>query len=146
MLVFCTFSKSVIKYFHRLAYADLFVLNAIVLLALAIDTLNTAATDGIVYLCVIDRDEAYLSARSLVRVCNKNPMLHRAETVVPMFVILTGLSSAITRRAASTSPANTGTCKQPLLMGKADPPLGLVNVTDVSDSLDYQSAKLEWSA
>ncbi|KAJ7457792.1 hypothetical protein FB451DRAFT_1372434, partial [Mycena latifolia] len=74
----------VIKYFRRLAQQDPFALKTVVLLALAIDTLDTAASEGLVYLNTVTHwgDEAYSNTRSLI---------------VPVFVILTGVSAAITR-------------------------------------------------
>ncbi|KAJ6476614.1 hypothetical protein DFH09DRAFT_1379512 [Mycena vulgaris] len=74
----------VIKYFRRLAYRDGWLLKAAVLFALAIDTLDTATSDGIVYLNTITHwgDEAYASVRS---------------NLIPIFVLLTSVSAALAR-------------------------------------------------
>ncbi|KAJ6594889.1 hypothetical protein B0H19DRAFT_1247522 [Mycena capillaripes] len=74
----------VIKYFRHFAYRDRFFVQAVVFLALVIDSLDTAATDGIVYLNTITHwgDEAYFEAGSLI---------------VPIFLILTSVSAIISR-------------------------------------------------
>ncbi|KAJ7090773.1 hypothetical protein B0H15DRAFT_244732 [Mycena belliarum] len=76
----------VIKYFRRHARLDVWILRVAVILALIVDTLDTAASNGLVYLGTITHwgDTAFSIAGS-------------GSVIVPVFVGLTGVSAAISR-------------------------------------------------